>query len=366
MSKIAFNTKQSDFAIALKKTVEEHFSSEKIKQTGNWKLYQKTIIVLLAAVATYYALVFLSPPVWLSIILCVVFGVNLAIIGFNVMHDGAHGSYSQKKWINELMGYTLNLMGGNMYLWKMKHNVIHHSYTNIEGHDDDIDIRPFIRTNEHQPRYWFHKYQHIYWPVLYSLTHFWWVFQRDFSKYFTGRILGMKIKKMSFREHAIFWLSKFVYIFLFIVLPVMMYGPIALVGYTIATLVAGIVLSIVFQLAHVVEHADFPVPDESSNKMEETWIRHQLATTANFATRSPIITWATGGLNFQVEHHLFPRISHVHYPALSKKIKALCAQYNVPYIEYPSLFKALSSHVNYLKAIGAADSYSPEGLQPAM
>lgn len=353
MSRISFNNKQTEFTVALKKSVEEYFSTRGIKPTGNWKLYSKTIIVLSTAVALYWLLLFVQPNVWISLGLCALLGLNLAVIGFNVMHDGAHGSYSQKPWINEVMAYTLNLMGGSSYFWKTKHNVIHHSYTNIEGHDDDIDIKPFIRTNEHQPRYWFHKYQHFYFPVLYSLTHFWWVFQRDFLKYFTGEISGHKIKKMNFREHAIFWVSKLVYVFLFIVLPIILTGwANALIGYAVVTLVCGITLAVVFQLAHVVEDAEFPVPDEKTNKIEATWMLHQFATTANFSTRSKFMLFLTGGLNFQLEHHLFPRISHVHYPAIHKLVKEMCRKYEVRYIEYPTLFSALRSHVLYLKSVG--------------
>jgi linoleoyl-CoA desaturase len=353
MSKISFRNTQTDFTVALKKSVEEYFASSKLKTTGNWKLYSKTIVLLLAAVATWTTLLFISIPAWASIVLCMLLGLNLAAIGFNIMHDGAHGSYSAKGWINEVMSYTPNLMGGNVYFWKVKHNVIHHSYTNIEGHDDDINIRPLMRTNEHQPKLRIHRYQHIYWPVLYSMTHFWWVFQRDFLKYFTGKIAEHKIKKMNLREHLIFWFSKLVYIFIFIVLPIILLGPVALVGYAIVTASAGLVLSVVFQLAHVVEHTEFPVADIATDKIEETWIIHQLNTTANFSTRSRIVTWFTGGLNFQVEHHLFPRISHVHYPAIHKRVKQLCAEFNVTYIEYPTLFRALRSHIAYLRVIGS-------------
>lgn len=354
MAKISFRHQKTDFSVALKQVTDEYFASNKIKMTGNWRLYSKTIILLVAAVVNYYFLVFQTPVAWISIPLCIIFGLNLAAIGFNVMHDGAHGSYSQKPWVNELMGYTLNIMGGNVYLWKMKHNVIHHSYTNIDGVDDDIDIRPFIRTNEHQPLKWYHKYQHIYWPVLYSLTHFWWVFQRDFLKYFTGQISGMKIKKMNMWEHINFWFSKLLYIFLFIALPIMLVGTgEAILGYVIATIVCGLTLSVVFQLAHVVEDAEFPMPDPTSNKVEENWIIHQLNTTSNFSTRSKIVGWFTGGLNFQVEHHLFPRISHVHYPALNKRLKELCKTYNVKYLEQPNVFSAIRSHILYLKAVGS-------------
>lgn len=150
MAKISFDNKQTDFSTTLKKVVEEYFSTRNIKITGNWKLYIKTAIVISAAITNYWILVFVQPEAWISLILCALFGINIAVIGFNVMHDGAHGSYSQKHWLNEIMAYTANMMGASSSMWKIKHNVIHHTYTNIEGQDDDIDIKPFIRTNEHQ------------------------------------------------------------------------------------------------------------------------------------------------------------------------------------------------------------------------
>lgn len=352
MAKLSFNNINPSFSIALKKRVDEYFTSQNIKFTGNGKLFWKTGILFTIVAALYTVLVFFTPPAWISIILCAVLGLTFAAIGFNVMHDGAHGSYSQKRWVNEIMAYSLDLLGGSSYLWKQKHNVIHHSYTNIEGHDDDIDIKPWIRTNEHQPKKWYHRYQHFYWVILYGFNYIVWVFTRDFEKYFTGKIAGMKIKKMSMKDHIIFWGSKALYIFMFIILPGVMVGWVSmLVGYVILAFVCGLSISVVFQLAHVVEEAEFPLPNDS-NKVEQDWTVHQLQTTANFATRSRVLSWFTGGLNFQVEHHLFPRISHVHYPAVSKVVKSVCEQFNMKYNEFPSFFSALRSHVLYLKAMG--------------
>jgi len=352
MARISFNNNNTAFFVTLKKRVDEYFVSNNIKFTGNWKLYLKTAVLMTTAVALYTTLVFFTPPVWLSVILCVIMGVNVAAIGFNVMHDGAHGSYSQKPWVNEVMAFSLDLLGGCSYLWKQKHNVAHHSYTNIEGFDDDIDIRPWIRTNENQPHKWYHKYQHIYWVVFYGFTYLYWVFSADFQKYFTGKVAGLKIKKMSTKDHIVFWLGKTLYVFLFIALPWMMLGFLPmLTGYLIVGIVCGIVLAIVFQLAHVVEDAVFPIPSDT-NKMENDWAIHQIATTANFSTRNRVISWFMGGLNFQVEHHLFPRISHIHYPELSKVVKEVCDQFNIKYIEYPTLFSALRSHIMHLKVVG--------------
>jgi len=325
-----------------------------MKFTGNRKLFLKTAILFLIAVFSYTLLLFCPLPVWIAVLLCLLFGLNLAAIGFNIMHDGAHGSYSPKRWVNDLMAYSLNLMGGSSYLWKQKHNVNHHSFTNIDGHDDDIDIQPWIRTSTNQPLNWYHRYQHIYWAVLYSLTYLTWVFNKDFGKYFSGKIASTRFKKMNTREHLIFWASKIIYLFIFLIFPIIKLGLLkTIIGFLLASFICGWAISIIFQMAHLVEDSSFPLPEANTQKMEEDWTVHQLESTANFSTRSKIISWFSGGLNFQIEHHLFPRISHVHYPAISKLVKETCLQYNVRYMEYPTFMSALRSHVAYLKTVGS-------------
>ena len=269
------------------------------------------------------------------------------------MHDGAHGSFSRKPWVNEMMAYTLNVIGGCAYLWKQKHNLNHHNFTNIEGHDDDIDIQPWIRTSPHQKRRKFHRYQHIYWVILYGLTYLVWVYVKDFEKYFTGKIANTTFKKMDAKEHVIFWTSKLIYFALFIVIPIMTVGFIpTLIGYMITSFVCGWVLAIVFQVAHLVHNTDFPLPDDATSKIDHDWTIHQIVTTANFSANSKIITWFAGGLNFQIEHHLFPRVSHIHYPAISKLVREVCKQYGVDYREFPTFISAIRSHVSHLKEVG--------------
>jgi linoleoyl-CoA desaturase len=243
----------------------------------------------------------------------------------------------------------------------VKHNVAHHSYTNIEGHDEDIDIRPFMRMNTQQTKKPYHKYQHYYWPLLYSLTYFWWVFVRDGKKYREMRVATTEIPEMNFKEHAIFWGGKILYFALYWILPPVVgvttgnftVGEFIL-GYSLTLATTGITLGVVFQLAHTTENLEFPEPDPATLKIENAWFVHQLQTTANFATKSKVLGWFTGGLNFQVEHHLFPRMSHIHYPEVSKIVKQVCADYNIVYNEQPTFLAGLRSHIRHLKAIGAA------------
>lgn len=355
MAKVTFNNKKSPFFDSLKDKVEHYFQSRQIAPTGNIKLYSKTLILALLAISLYVVLVFFTPSIWVSVLLCTLMGLTLAGIGFNVMHDGAHGSYSGNKTVNEMMAISLNLMGGSSYMWKIKHNLIHHSYTNIEGMDDDIDIKPFFRVNAQQPKYWFHRFQHVYWVILYGITYFLWVFWMDFEKYFKGRIGLTKVRKMDTREHIGFWLTKIFYILISLVIPIMVagVGP-TLSGYAIIIFICGLTISVIFQLAHVVEDADFPSPNPENNKIEEEWAIHQVKTTVNFSTQSAFLRWFTGGLNFQIEHHLFPKISHIHYPAISKLVRETCAEFGIAYNEYPTFMEAVRSHVLHLKQVARA------------
>lgn len=358
MAVVRFNNKNAEFFTTLRKRVDEYFKQTKTPITGNFKLYLKTIILFATLIANYIVLVFFTPEqLWLNIILCAIMGVNFAAIGFNVMHDGSHGSYSTNPTVNKFMAFALNLLGGNAYIWNLKHNINHHSFTNIEGMDDDIDIKPFIRTNANQKKYWFHRFQHYYFMFLYGLTYLFWVFWQDFKKYFLSRVSDhTPMRKMSIGQHINFWVSKLLHIGIFVVVPAFTVGVAeAILGYIILAFSAGILVAVVFQLAHIVEEANFMAPNEEKKVSVETeWAIHQINTTVNFATRSKSLSWLLGGLNFQVEHHLFPKISHIHYPDISKIVRETCKEFNVAYTEFPTMFSAFMSHVKHMRTAGIA------------
>lgn len=350
-----FNNRNAVFVQALRKNVDDYFASHNIAPVGNFKLYSKTAILLTAAVLNYVILVFFTPPVGIALFLCALMGLNISAIGFNVMHDGAHGSYSSNSRLNNLMAHSLDLIGGSSFLWKIKHNVIHHTYTNIDGVDDDIDIKPVMRFSATQPKMWFHRFQHVYWPLMYSLLTFFWVFFTDFYKYFTKKIGEVPIRDMKVSEHLAFWGMKALYFTLFLILPSIYVGFLPmLTGYVVMSMVTGFVLAIVFQLAHVVEETEFPVPTGDPARIENEWAIHQVITTANFATQNKVLSWLVGGLNFQIEHHLFPKISHVHYPQISKIVKQTCEQFGIQYNEHPTMLSSIRSHVRHLRQMSLA------------
>jgi linoleoyl-CoA desaturase len=348
-----FSNVPHSFHTELKTRISDYFEAVGKSTTGDYNLFLKAVILMVSFVFVYIHLVFFTPSVVWSILECVLLGGVVAAIGFNVMHDGAHGSFSKYKWLNLFAAFSLNILGGNSFMWNMKHNVIHHAFTNVDGIDDDIDIQPWMRMSETQKKYKMHKYQHLYFWFLYSLLYIFWIFVLDYQKYFKSKVGNMPLKKMNVSDHVVFWGFKLFHAFLFLAIPIYMVGFTDwLIGFTIFTCVAGFVLSLVFQLAHTVEHTAFPVANVETNKLEDEWAVHQIKTTANFATNNPVVSWLVGGLNFQIEHHLFPKISHVHYPAISKIIRQACQEYGIVYIEFPRVRYAVASHVAFLRQMG--------------
>ena len=351
--KVSFNNKPNPFYLTLKEKADKYFKENNLQPAGNSKIYFKSIFQIFTLIAIYTVLVFFTPGTIMSIVLCALLGVNMAAIGFNVMHEGGHQSFSDIPWINTAGAYSLNLLGGTTYFWKIKHNINHHTYTNIEGLDSDIDIQPFMRTNEGQPWHPAHKFQHRYWFFLYGISYFMWIFWDDFTKYFTGNIAPNSDRTLPLKEHIIFWITKTLYIGLYLVLPILMMGVAkALIGYAIVCFVCGLTIACVFQLAHLVEGASFPTPNEDE-KINQEWAIHQIETTANFGIHSKFLHWLLGGLNFQIEHHLFPKISHVHYPQISKLVRETCQEFNLTYILYPSAYSAFMAHMRHLKKLGS-------------
>jgi linoleoyl-CoA desaturase len=367
MPKLTFSNHNNEFFISLKKSVDEYFEKNKLKKTGDWRLFSKTIILILTAVCLYSLLIFVKMDGWVALLLTGLLGYNLACIGFSIMHDANHGSYCTKPWLNDLLGLSMNFMGASSYFWKQKHNILHHTYTNVDGLDDDIAKSPIIRQCESQKWVPAHKVQHIYLLPIYSLSTIFWVFIMDFTKYFTHKIYTTEAWKMSLKNHVIFWATKILYLVFYGIVPIMVWGFLPwLAGFFMLHAFMGLTLSLVFQLAHVVENTEFEnIALDETKHIETAWAEHQIRTTSNFAMNNKVISWFVGGLNFQVEHHLFPKISHIHYPAISKIVEQKCKEFNLPYNYYPTLFGAVASHFRVMKWLGKGPAAASQQLRAA-
>lgn len=357
MSTPKFNSNNQDFFKTLRKRVEEYFKTNNIEKTGNSTMYIKTIVMLAMYIIPYFVLIFadFGKYEYLKLLLCVVMGVGVAGIGLAIQHDANHGSYSGNKYVNAILGETLTLVGGNSFTWKVQHNLLHHTYTNVYGHDEDIRTRFVLIFSPHAEKKWFHKYQHLYAIPLYSLLTISFLI-KDFRQYIEYIPQGMAKTMNTTPTKELFRLIIFkaFYLFYSIFLPIFIFGIAwqkVLLAFFIMHLIAGTILSLIFQMAHVMEATHQPLPDED-NTIENNWAVHQMQTTCNFSTKNRLLTWYCGGLNHQIEHHLFPNICHVHYSRLSDIVKDTAKEYDVPYYEYSNFGLALSSHINALKKFG--------------
>ncbi len=340
------------FLRELKRRVDAYFSQTGRRRRDCAGMYFKTATILAWFVASYVLLMFVVSSWWLVLPLAIVMGLSMAAIGFNIQHDGGHNAYSEHQWVNRIMSMSLDLIGGSSYMWDWKHNSIHHTYPNITGEDDDINVGFLGRLSPHQPRYRFHRLQGIYLWVLYGFLAIKWHFYDDFYNLASGKIGAHRVPRPKGWDLVVFIGGKVIFLSWAFVVPMLLHPIWAVLGiYVLAAFTSGVVLSVVFQLAHCVEEAGFPMPDESG-RMETDWAVHQVQTTVDFARRNRVLSWFLGGLNYQVEHHLFHKICHVHYPALSRLVETACAEYGIRYSANQSLMAAIASHFRWLHRMG--------------
>ena len=340
---IKFDHSNNDFINELKRRVDQYFESNCIPKRGGKALYTKAIILLTSAVLLYGILLF-PKPLWADALIAVLLGFNIALIGFNIMHDGSHGAFSEDKKLNVWATHTLECMGGDSVLWKAKHVVLHHSYVNTDE-DDDVDYAGLLRILlSHVPRR-LHRYQHIYAWFMYATLHIFWVFYFDIKKIIKMKI-GRHQVKFTSREKWRFWLSKVSYAVAFIVIPILIKGWYGLYAYFIMEAVVGFTISIVFQLAHVTQSSTFQQGGSFIPMSLHEW---HVRETCDFAQGSKALTWALGGLNFQIEHHLFPKISHIHYPKIAPIVRDVCKEFNIPYNVHTYMTGAIASHYKTLR-----------------
>ena len=357
--KVRFSKRdQAGFFEDTRKQVDSYFKNNSIGKHANASMILKTIFFLGSLVGLYVLIVTQQFNLYTTLVLAILLGMVQAFIGFNVCHDALHGSYSSNKFVNDTLGGVFNIVGASAYVWDIFHNKIHHTYTNIPGHDEDIDVAPgMIRLSPMEKRIPAMRYQQYYAFMLYMLTSLSWVFRKDYKKMFQKRgEISKQIKHPPFEYFKLFFF-KGIYYSIFIVIPLLVMDITwwqFLIGFISMHIAEGLVLGLVFQLAHVIVGIDFPEPDSEGN-MEMPWAVHQMHTTANFSPNSPVATFLCGGLNYQVEHHLFPHVCHIHYPEISKIVRSTAAKYNLPYHENKTFVGALRSHYHALKHFGQYD-----------
>ena len=358
ISTVRFNNNSNrQFQTELRKRVDFYFKENNISKHGNIHLYLKTIVMFAAYLVPFFLItfnVFESKTVWL--LLAILMGFGMAGIGMCVMHDANHGSYSKNNTLNRIIGFfSMGLLSGNSLNWRIQHNIIHHTFTNVHEHDEDIAPPGFLRFEPHTEKKKIHKFQFLYAWFFYGLMTLMWSTVKDFKqvvRYNKGGYL--KAANTTFaKELSIVIISKILY-FSYMIIPYLIIPEMSflnwLTGYVVMHYVAGLTLALVFQVAHVTEDNEFPLVTEG--ELETNFIEHQLRTTMNFAMGNRFISYMVGGLNYQVEHHLFPAISHIHYPKISKIVAHTAKEFNMPYKYEKTFAGAIYEHTKMLYKLG--------------
>jgi linoleoyl-CoA desaturase len=351
-AKVSFDN-GGDFMRDTRREVDEYLDSGRARQRGRMQLYAKAFVAFSLLLASWISIVFVRPGLALGLVSLAGITVGTILIGFCVQHDANHGAYFRTRRANHLMGWTADTMLGiSSYAWRVKHNVAHHTYTNVDGYDDDINQTPFLRLNPSQePRKWY-RLQHLYvWP-LYCVMVIRWQIGADAAAIIRGRIATSALHTPRRWDLAGLLVGKAVFLTWAIVVPLFFYPWwVVACGYLAFAAVTSLITATTFQLAHCVEEAEFTSP-EKLEASKRVWAVHEVETTVDFCPRNHVMTWMLGGLNYQIEHHLFPRVSHVHYPHIAEIVKRNAALHGVRYNVHPSLWSALRSHQRHVRALG--------------
>lgn len=358
-NKIYFNNSNREMYNTLRKRINNYFVENNIKKQGNNSMYIKTAIMFSIYFGMYFLLITNSLSSLYSMLAAVIImGIGMAGIGLSVMHDANHGSYSSNTAVNKLMSYSLFVLGGYPFNWQIQHNTIHHTFTNLNEVDEDImPPTPLLRFCPHDKIRPIHRFQYIYAWVLYGFMTVMWSTSKDFKQlnrynkegYFAT---NKKSYARGFVEIAV---SKVVYHGYMLCIPLLLINAHwwqIIMGWFIMHFVAGVILAAIFQLAHVVPGTTYPLLTAETNSFEDDWATTQLLTTNNFAPKNKLLSWYAGGLNYQIEHHLFPTICHIHYAQLSKIVKQTATEFNLPYNSIPTFSGALREHTKMLYTLG--------------
>ena len=347
--------KNIGFRKELNKRVDEYFKSKNLRTRDNPAMYFKSAIILGLVIFSWVFTLFSPPIIALKILGCIMLGIGFAAVGFSVGHDANHGGYSSKKWVNNTIGLTYDfVIGLSSYLWKIRHNYLHHTYTNIPGHDMEIDGDGLVRmypAMEHKP---YHRYQHLVINFAYAIIPFYWSYSDVNLILFKRKYHEYKIPKPTTLQLLTLIGAKFFWLGLYAGIPFILgYSPIEIIiGLSIVNMVYGVIICNIFMLAHVLEPAEFIEPSFPDNVVDDEWAIAQVRTTVDFAPDNKFLNWYLGGLNYQVVHHLYPQICHIHYPKIAPILAEVCQEYGVQYNVYPTFRGAIAANYSWLKLMG--------------
>jgi linoleoyl-CoA desaturase len=346
-------TQHGDFQKTLNERVNAYLRDNNLPKRDLPGMYIKMAVALAWWLGTYLLLLLGDFPPLVNVLLILVWALAIASVGFNVMHDANHGGYSDNPRINKLVSLSAELLGMSGFRWRTKHNIWHHTYTNIAGFDDDVETFGLMRLTPREPWKPLYKAQAWYFPVIYSMIAFDFIL-RDFMMIFTGKSDDNHVyPKMKTADKVTFWAGKLFFFVIMFALPLLVFAWWqVLIGFLIVMLTVGLVMGVVFRLAHINGDADFPEPVGDPQHIQNEWAVHQVETTADFAPHNRLLNWYIGGLNYQIEHHLLPHICHLNYPRIAPIVQSTCEEFGIRYTCYPTWRMAFASHLRELHLLG--------------
>ncbi len=355
------------FSRELERRVDAYFDETGLRRRDLPAMYVKAAVILAWFWGSWAALVFGAHTLWQATLAAISLGCAIAGVGMNIQHDANHGALSSSTRVNHALRLTLDLMGVNSFIWRQKHNILHHTYTNIEGVDFDLDFGFIARLSPQQRRRAGHRFQHVYLWFLYGFLLPKWVLIDDWGHLFTHRAGAHRIARLPRGDQAMFVAGKLVFLAWALVVPLFFHPLRQVLPFLgLAVFTMGVVLSSVFQLAHCIEEAEFPLPPPADETLPHDVLVHQVETSVDFARGNALATWYFGGLNYQVEHHLFPKICHLHYPALSRIVEQVAEEHGVRYRSLGTVGEALGSHVRLLRRLGRPIVETEATVAPAL
>jgi linoleoyl-CoA desaturase len=344
----------SSFPKVLRRRLDKFFAEGNISPKADRSMWVKITAGLAVLGGSWIALYAFRPGSWKFIALYVLGGLAQTFLLLNIAHDSNHNAISSVPSINKTLNYVFDICGISSYMWRILHHRGHHSCINLQGEDDALTGRGIFRFTPHEPRARWHRFQHLYALFFYAMFSLDYVFVRDFECFFFPTHDYLKSAKHPVKEYAILFAGKAFYFTYMLILPVVLLrrSPLLVAAaFVLVHLIVGLSVSLVFQTTHTIDSTYFPL---SRNEFDNS-VYHIFATTADYATSNPVVSWLAGGLNHHIAHHLCPYVCHTHYAPLTRIVRETAEEFRIPYRQHPTMTRAIWHHLILLKQLGNED-----------
>ena len=356
-NKLKYQTKDTSGHVyhQIKTKADAYLNDPKMKRMGQIALWIK-FISLCAIIGISYNFLIHATTFNALLISYLIFGFVFLLLGINFGHDAAHHCVSGNRIVDSILFQLIfGLQGLSSYIWQIRHNFSHHIFPNVYENDTDLEISDLILLSPHQKKLAVHKYQHIYAIFLYMLFSLSWIFVVDFKMLTRKKHANINIGKVPVFELVKLVIIKAAYICIFLVLPAH-YSSLsywAVIGaYLIMNIVVSVFLAFTFFISHHVNETEYLDAIDHEKTVPDSWIRRQIVSTVDFNTHSAVANYLFGGFNLHVAHHLFPGLSHIYYPRLTRMIKETLEENNLNWYQSYSFFDGVVSHLSLLKKNG--------------